>query len=92
MFQEHIGDVAELSQTRRIVLRIGRIIDEVRAEQRLLHAEKSYPTRNFAEVGSLNFQLDAGRWGLSTDLAIGHRTSTSSVANLGKREVVLMAC
>ena len=33
---------------------------------------QSNATKNFSQIGSLNFQLDAGRWGLSTDLAGGN--------------------
>jgi phosphate-selective porin OprO/OprP len=32
----------------------------------------SNATRNFSNIGSLNFQLDAGRWGFSTDVAFGN--------------------
>lgn len=31
----------------------------------------SNATRPFEQIGSLNFQLDAGKWGVSTDLAAG---------------------
>ena len=33
---------------------------------------QSNATKNFSQIGSLNFQLDAGRWGFSTDLAAGN--------------------
>ena len=33
---------------------------------------QSNATKNFSQIGSLNFQLDAGRWGLSTDMAGGN--------------------
>jgi phosphate-selective porin OprO/OprP len=33
---------------------------------------QSNATRNFSNIGSLNFQFDAGKWGFSTDLAYGN--------------------
>ena len=32
----------------------------------------SNATRSFSQIGSLNFQLDAGRWGFATDIAAGN--------------------
>ena len=33
---------------------------------------QSNATRSFSQIGSLNFQLDAGKWGFSTDVAAGN--------------------
>ena len=33
---------------------------------------QSNATRNFSQIASLNFQLDAGKWGFSTDVAAGN--------------------
>ena len=39
---------------------------------------QSNATKNFSQIGSLNFQLDAGRWGFSTDLAGGNGSLAQS--------------
>ena len=35
-------------------------------------------TKNFSEIGSLNFQLDAGKWGVSADLAAANGSDGQS--------------
>jgi phosphate-selective porin OprO/OprP len=38
----------------------------------------SNATRNFSHIGSLVFQLDSGRWGLSTDLSVANGSLAQS--------------